>query len=146
MDPVEEVLNNPAMRAYIYRLVGDEGLNLLEKFPKEGEHSDEDHRIKNNETGWLTYLWQLRIDHIHDAIREEMEMVLHKLERRIVFEEENDFYICKECHDIYTFTVAIGNDFKCPNCDVPLSHFENEMLVKALRERIETMKKTLGHA
>jgi transcription initiation factor TFIIE subunit alpha len=75
-----------------------------------------------------------------------MEMVLHKLERRIVFEEENDFYICKECHDIYTFTVAIGNDFKCPNCDVPLSHFENEMLVKALRERIETMKKTLGHA
>ena len=25
-------------------------------------------------------------------------------------------------------------------------HFENEMLVKALRERIENMKKALGHA
>ena len=37
------------------------------------------HRIKNNETGWLTYLWQLRKDHIYDAIREDMSMVLEKL-------------------------------------------------------------------
>jgi len=173
MDPVEEVLNNPAMRAYIHRLIGDEGLNLLEKFPKEGEHSDEDlaastginlnsvrhtlytlyekrlaeyHRIKNNETGWLTYLWQLRIDRVTDAIREDMDLVLAKLERRAHFEEENDFYICRECHDIYTFTVAMGDNFTCPNCDQPLSHFENEMLAKALRERIENIKKTLGHA
>ena len=81
MDPTEDTLNDPAIRAYLHRLVGDEGLNLLERFPKEGEHSDEDlaaktginlnsvrhtlytlyekrlaeyHRIKNNETGWLT--------------------------------------------------------------------------------------------
>ncbi len=173
MDPVEEVLNNPAMRSYIHRLIGDEGLNLLEKFPKEGEHSDEDlaastginlnsvrhtlytlyerrlaeyHRIKNNETGWLTYLWQLRIDHIHDAIRDDMEVVLDKLEHRVQFEEENDFFICKDCHDIFTFTQAIGGDFKCPNCEQPLSHFDNDMLVKALRERIDAMKKALGHA
>jgi len=161
------------MRAYIHRLVGDEGLNLLEKFPKEGEHSDEDlaastginlnsvrhtlytlyekrlaeyHRIKNNETGWLTYLWQLRIDHIYDAIREDMDMVLHKLQRREHFEAENDFYICRECHEIMTFNTAIRKEFKCPNCDQPLSHFDNEMLVKALQDRIETIKKTLGHA
>ena len=96
-----------------------------EKFPKEGEHSDEDlaaitginlnsvrhtlytlyengspntTRIKNNETGWLTYLWQLRIDHIaDDAMREDMDVVLDKL-HRVQFEEENDFYICKDCH------------------------------------------------
>jgi len=173
MDPVEEVLNNPAMRAYIHRLIGDDGLNLLEKFPKEGEHSDEDlaastainlntvrhtlytlyerrlaeyHRIKNNETGWLTYLWQLRLDHIHDAIRDDMEVVLDKLEHRAQFEEENDFFICKDCHDIFTFTQAIGGDFKCPNCEQPLGHFDNDMLVKALRDRIDAMKKALGHA
>lgn len=75
-----------------------------------------------------------------------MELVLGKLEHRAQFEEENDFYICKECHDIYTFTRAMGDDFTCPNCNQPLSHFENEMLVKALRERIENMKKALGHA
>src|SRR5208337_3490643 len=173
MDPVEEVLNNPAMRAYIHRLIGDEGLNLLEKFPKEGEHSDEDlaastginlnsvrhtlytlyekrlaeyHRIKNNETGWLTYLWQLRTDRIYDAIREDMGLVLEKLSRRERFEEENDFYICKECHLIFTFPLAMNSDFRCPDCDQPLGHFDNEMLLKSLKLRIEAIKKSLGHA
>ena len=173
MDPVEEVLNEPALRAYIHRLVGDEGLNLLLKFPKEGEHSDEDlaastginlnsvrhslytlyekrlaeyHRIKNNETGWLTYLWQLRIDHIFDAVREDLGVVLSKLERREKYEEENDFFICKDCQVLFTFPLAMDNDFKCPNCEKALSHFENDMLLKSLKIRIEAIKKSIGHA
>ncbi|MGD0080423.1 MAG: transcription factor [Methanoregula sp.] len=173
MDPTEETLNDPAIRAYLHRLVGDEGLNLLERFPKEGEHSDEDlaastginlnsvrhtlytlyekrlaeyHRIKNNETGWLTYLWQLRTDRIYDAIREDMGLVLEKLSRRERFEEENDFYICKECHLIFTFPLAMNTDFRCPDCDQPLGHFDNEMLLKSLKLRIEAIKKSLGHA
>ncbi|MDD3137048.1 MAG: transcription factor [Methanoregula sp.] len=173
MDPVEEVLSEPALRAYIHRLVGDEGLNLLVKFPKEGEHSDEDlaastginlnsvrhslytlyekrlaeyHRIKNNETGWLTYLWQLRIDHIFDAVREDLGVVLSKLERREKYEEENDFFICKDCQVLFTFPLAMDNDFKCPNCEKALSHFENDMLLKSLKIRIEAIKKSIGHA
>lgn len=173
MDPVEEVLTQPAMRAYVHRLIGEEGLNLLERFPKEGQHSDEDlaaktginlnsvrhtlytlyekrlaeyHRIKNNETGWLTYLWQLRIDNIYDAIREDMALVCEKLERRARYEEENDFYICKECHVIFTFPQAMDCDFKCPNCEQSLSHFDNEVLLKSLKHRIETIRKSLGHA
>ncbi len=173
MDPTEETLNDPAIRSYLHRLVGDEGLNLLERFPKEGEHSDEDlaastginlnsvrhtlytlyekrlaeyHRIKNNETGWLTYLWQLRTDRIYDAIREDMGLVLEKLSRRERFEEENDFYICKDCHLIFTFPLAMNSDFRCPDCDQPLGHFDNEMLLKSLKLRIEAIKKSLGHA
>ena len=41
MDPTEDMLNDPAVRAYLHRLVGDEGLNLLERFPEGGEFSDE---------------------------------------------------------------------------------------------------------
>jgi transcription initiation factor TFIIE subunit alpha len=173
MDPVEEVLNEPALRAYVHRLVRDEGLNLLLKFPKEGEHSDEDlaastginlnsvrhslytlyekrlaeyHRIKNNETGWLTYLWQLRIDHIYDAVREDLGLVLSKLERREKYEEENDFFICKDCQVLFTFPLAMDNDFKCPNCEKALTHFDNEMLLRSLKIRIGSIKKSLGHA
>jgi len=173
MDPIEETLNDPAIRAYLHRMVGDEGLNLLERFPREGEHSDEDlaastginlntvrhtlytlyekrlaeyHRIKNNETGWLTYLWQLRPDHIADALREDMEHVLDKLSRRERYEEENDFYICKDCHLIFTFPQAMNIDFKCPDCDQPMGHFDNEVLLKALKQRIDAIKKSLGHA
>ena len=173
MDPIEDTLNDPAIRAYLHRMVGDEGLNLLERFPREGEHSDEDlaastginlnsvrhtlytlyekrlaeyHRIKNNETGWLTYLWQLRPDHIADALREDMSLVLDKLTRREKFEEENDFFICKDCHLIFTFPQAMNIDFKCPDCDQPMGHFDNEVLLKALKQRIDAIKKSLGHA
>ncbi len=173
MVPANDVLEDPAVRAYLHRLVGDDGLNLLERFPKEGEHSDEDlaastginlntvrhtlytlyekrlaeyHRIKNNETGWLTYLWQLRPDHIYDAIREDMGLVLEKLTRREKYEEENDFFICKDCHLIFTFPLAMNSDFKCPACEQPMGHFDNEMLLKSLKLRIDSIKKSLGHA
>jgi transcription initiation factor TFIIE subunit alpha len=173
MDSTEDLLNDPAIRAYLHRLVKDEGLNLIERFPREGEHSDEDlaastginlntvrhtlytlyekrlaeyHRIKNNETGWLTYLWQLRTDHIYDAIREDMALVLEKLSRREQYEEENDFFICKDCQLIFTFPLAMNSDFKCPDCEKPMGHFDNDMLLKSLKFRIEAMKKSLGHA
>jgi transcription initiation factor TFIIE subunit alpha len=173
MDSREDLINDPAIRSYLHRLVGDEGLNLLERFPAEGEHSDEDlaastginlntvrhtlytlyekrlaeyHRIKNNETGWLTYLWQLRTDHIFDAIRDDMALVLEKLSRRERYEEENDFFICKDCQLIFTFPLAMNSDFKCPDCEKPLGHFDNEMLLKSLKFRIDAIKKSLGHA
>ena len=173
MVPANDVLSDPSVRAYLHRLVGDEGLNLLERFPKEGEHSDEGlaastginlntvrhtlytlyekrlaeyHRIKNNETGWLTYLWQLRPDHIYDAIREDMGLVLEKLSQREKYEEENDFFICKDCHIIFTFPLAMNNEFKCPACSQPMGHFDNDMLLKALKHRIGSIKKSLGHA
>jgi transcription initiation factor TFIIE subunit alpha len=170
---MEELLSNVAIRAYLLRIIGEQGLDLLSKYPDNNEYSDEDlaaktginlnsvrhtlytlyekrlaeyRRIKNNETGWLTYLWQLRTDHIYDAIREDMETVLDKLSRRERYEEENDFFICKDCHLIFTFPQAMNIDFKCPDCDQPMGHFDNEALLKSLKERIDSIKKSLGHA
>jgi len=171
MESAQELLNDPAIRAYLFRLVGNDGLDLIERFPTDGEHSDEElaattkinlntvrhtlytlyekrlaeyHRIKNNETGWLTYLWQLRLDHIYDAIREDMAMVLEKLSRREKYEEENDFYICKDCQLLFTFPQAMNTDFNCSDCEKPMTHFDNDMLLKSLKYRIDAIKKTLG--
>jgi transcription initiation factor TFIIE subunit alpha len=170
---MEELLSNPAIHAYLDRLIGEEGISLLEKFPPEGEFSDEDlaaqtginlnsvrhtlytlyekrlaeyRRIKNNETGWLTYLWHLRMDLIYEVIMEDMENVLEKLEARERYEEENDFYICKECSGIQTFVQATDSNFQCPVCDQPLEHFDNQILLRALKKRIKDMKESLGHA
>jgi len=170
---MDDVLTNPAIRAYLFRLIGEDGISLLEKFPKEGEYSDEElaaqtginlnsvrhtlytlyekrlaeyRRIKNNETGWLTYLWHLRMEEIYDVISEEMERVLEKLEARERFEEENDFYICKTCGILSTFNQALDDNFQCLSCGQPLEHFDNELLLWALKKRIKAMKETLGHA
>lgn len=173
MDAAEDMLKDPAIRAYLHRLIGDEGLDLLIRFPDGGEHSDEDlaaktginlntvrhtlytlyekrlaeyHRIKNNETGWLTYLWQLRVDKIYDALREDLQLVLDKLEHRVQFEEENDFFICKECGIIYPFARALDNEFKCPECEKQIGHFDNEALTIALKQRVRNIQESLGHA
>ncbi len=170
---MEEILVNPAIHTYLNRLVGEEGISLITSFPGDGEYSDEElaektginlnsvrhtlytlyekrlaeyRRIKNNETGWLTYLWQLRIDRIYDVIAEDLAQVLEKLEARERFEEENDFYICKSCSDIYTFNRAMDSEFQCPTCDSPLEHFDNEILLNALKERIQAIRESLGYA
>lgn len=170
---MDEELINPAIRAYLVRLIGEEGIALLEKFPEEGEYSDEDlaaqtginlnsvrhtlytlyekrlaeyRRIKNNETGWLTYLWRLRMDQMYDVLKEDLTTILEKLEIREKFEEENDFYICKECGIIFTFNEAFDQGFACTGCSEQMQHFDNEALLRALKRRISVIRESLGLA
>ncbi len=99
MVTVQELLEEPAIVAYLQRMIGDEGMALVTRFPEGKEYSDEElaelteinlnsvrntlytlyehrlakyRRIKNNETGWLTYLWHLQLPNIYDAIAKDM--------------------------------------------------------------------------
>lgn len=171
MVAIDELLEVEAFNAYLMRLIGEDGIDLLRKFPSEGEHSDEElaettginlntvrhtlytlyekrlaqyRRIKNAETGWLTYLWRLRLDILDETIAAELQHLFEKLNSRERFEEENDFYICKECGVIYTFAVAIGYDFECPHCNEKMDHFENELLLKSLKKRVSDIRECLG--
>ncbi|MCP1662771.1 MAG: transcription factor [Methanocalculus sp. MSAO_Arc1] len=170
MERVEELLQSPAICSYFLRLVGDEGIKLLRRFPDSGEHSDEElaekteinlnsvrhtlytlyerrlaeyRRVKDSETGWLTYLWHLRVDNLNAVLGEELERVREKLAIRLKFEEENDFYICKTCGAMFTFNDAMQHEFSCTYCSIPLSHFDNEMLATALERRVHAIDETL---
>ncbi|MDN7024462.1 transcription factor E [Methanoculleus sp. FWC-SCC1] len=171
MSSAADLLSDPAVNAYIHRLIGDDGIGLIERFPEEGEYSDEElaektgvnlntvrhtlytlyekrlaeyRRLKNNETGWLTYLWHLRLDRVTDVIEEDIRDVLEHLDARLSYEERNDFYMCKNCGVIFTFTDAASWNFECPNCDEMLDHFDNELLATALRKRVQKIKESLG--
>ena len=173
MVSVQELLEEPAIVAYLHRMIGDEGMALVNRFPEGKEYSDEElaelteinlnsvrntlytlyehrlakyRRIKNNETGWLTYLWHLQLTNVYDSIAKDMEVVLTKLSKRHWYEEQNDFYTCKECGNISTFYDAMDSQFACPACTAQMSHFDNDLLVDALSKRITRMKDTLGHA
>jgi len=171
MVTVSSLLEDPPVRAYLYRIIGEEGLQLLERFPDEGEYSDEDlagttdinlnavrqtlytlygrrlaeyRRIKNSETGWLTYLWTLRLDRIYPRIEEDMEYVLDRLQARLRYEEENDFFICNSCGLIVTFDLASDAEFVCPFCEEPMEHFDNEPIATALHRRVRKIEEALG--
>ena len=173
MVAVEDALKNDAVRAYLFRLVGEEGLELIDKFPVEGEYSDEDlaestginlnsvrhtlytlygkrlaeyRRIKNSETGWLTYLWVLKFENLDATLSEEMDDILDILKAREDYEILNDFYICGTCGLRYTFDEAMARDFICINCDEKMDHFDNDLLAEALKRRVDAIKENLGKA
>ncbi|WOF15878.1 transcription factor [Methanoplanus sp. FWC-SCC4] len=173
MVAAENVLENEAIRAYILRMIGEEGMELLEKFPPEGEYSDEDlaeiteinlnsvrhtlytlygkrlaeyRRIKNSETGWLTYLWVLKLPNIDNCLYEDMDVVLELLETRERYETMNDFYICGTCGLRYTFDEALNRDFVCQNCDEKMEHLDNDLIAEALKRRVEQIKENFGRA
>ncbi len=206
----EEELGNPAIHQYLFKLVGEEGLELLRRWSdpeyarcwlnakiesedvKESdkvrfkaelslpdgdlvcvERSDEEiaeiskinlnsvrhtlynlyerrlaeyRRIKNNETGWLTYLWLMRMDHLEIVLRGEMERVMGKLAARLKYDEANDFYQCKNCGITTTFNEAMNTNFACSQCGNMLVHFDDDLLITALKKRVEKMQTALENA
>ena len=66
-------------------------------------------------------------------------------ERKVFLVDDISLYP-EEYHLIFTFPQAMNIDFKCPDCQQPMGHFDNEVLLKALKERIGMIKKSLGHA
>ena len=103
-------------------------------------------RIKNNETGWLTYLWVMRMDNLNLVLRSEMETVVGKLSARLRYDEANDFYQCKNCGLMTTFNNACTTNFACEQCGEMLVHFDDELLVSALKSRVEKMREALSDA
>ena len=173
MVTITELLADPAIKAYLLHMVGEEGIELLMRFPEGEEHSDEElaemteislntvrhtlytlyekrlaeyRRLKNSETGWLTYLWHLRLDRLHGVIEGDIRDALEHLGARLAYEERNDLYICKDCGVIYTFSDAAEWNFECPNCEEMLEHFDNELIATALRRRVEKIRESLGSA
>ncbi len=168
---MKDAIKNEAVRSYLFRLVKEEGLALMDKFPEEGEYSDEElaestginlnsvrhtlytlygkrlaeyRRIKNSETGWLTYLWVLKFENLDGTLSEEMEDVLDILKAREDYELLNDFYICNTCGLRYTFDEAMSRDFICINCNEKMDHFDNDLLGEALKRRVDAIKENLG--
>lgn len=163
-------LKNPAIYQYLLKLVGEEGIDLIKHFPQE-ERSDEEiaeitginlnsvrhtlyllyekrlaeyRRIKNNETGWLTYLWVLKMENIGQTLKDEMAVVSEKLSARLKFDQKNDFYQCSACGKTMTFNDAMSLNFVCPECGENMSHFDNELLLKALEKRLNEINKALA--
>ncbi|HJJ39409.1 MAG TPA: transcription factor [Methanocorpusculum sp.] len=163
-------LENPAVYQYLLKLVGEEGIALVITCPNE-EHSDEEiaeitqinlnsvrhalynlyekrlaeyRRIKNNDTGWLTYLWVLKMENIDTVLESEMSVVSEKLSARLKFDKNNDFYQCPTCGKMLTFNDAMTLNFVCPACGGSMAHFDDELLLSALEKRIGKINKELS--
>jgi len=102
-------------------------------------------RSRDESTGWFIFHWRLQPDQLEGFIQNQKRRILDKLETRLRYEKNHDFYYCYSpgCKRI-PFEDAMELVFKCPACNKSLMHYDNGKLVEALNTRIEQLRKELG--
>jgi len=102
-------------------------------------------RSRDESTGWFIFHWRLQPDQLEGFILNQKRRILEKLENRLRYEKNHDFYYCStpECERI-PFEEAMELVFRCPACSKPLMHYDNDQLIEALNKRIEQLRKELG--
>ena len=96
---------------------------------------------RDKQTGWFIYNWRLQSDQLESFILNQKRHVLEKLEIRLEYEKNHEFYTCQTpaCRR-YPFEEAFELLFKCPTCNKPLNHVDNSLTVKVLTKKIEQIK------
>ena len=102
-------------------------------------------QTRDKNTGWFIFHWRLQPDQFEGFILNQKRRVLEKLEARLEYEKNHDFYYCYTpgCRRI-PFEEAVELVFRCPTCNKPLGHFENGLIIKALTEKVEQLRKELS--
>lgn len=169
---IEEALKNRTIRKFIMEVSGEEGIEVVEALNEE-EMTDEEltepvsfdlnttrralydlyearlaeyDRSRNDETGWITYTWRLRMDNLENAVRTQKREILDNLQERLDFEQGNVFYGCQAGHSKYLFEDAMDLNFRCPECGEQLVHIENDEFVGQLRKKIDDLQEGLAEA
>lgn len=102
-------------------------------------------RTRDPKTGWFIFHWRLQPDQLEGFILSRKRQVLEKLDVRLAYEKNHDFYYCYTagCKRV-PFEEAVELVFKCPTCGKPLMHYENERILIALSKKVEQLRKELG--
>mgnify|MGYP000067790245 CR=1 FL=1 len=166
----EDLLEDPVIQKYLHELVGPKGMPVAAA-PADGEVTDEElaeeldlelndvrralfilyendlasyRRLRDEDSGWLTYLWTFQYDNIPENLEEEMERLLASLEERREYELDHEFYLCEICSIRFEFGEAMDFGFECPECGSPLEAMENSRLIEAMDERIADLRDELN--
>jgi transcription initiation factor TFIIE subunit alpha len=159
---VEETIH----RAYLNKLVGEDGLRIVENIPHD-EITDErlaeitgislntvrrtlyllyEHRLavykrkRDPDSGWLTYLWQLCPENFDKALQSEAKRLVRKLEERLDYEKDNIFYACTDGCARFVFDEASEANFICPFCQSSLEYMENAKIVETIERQINYLR------
>ena len=102
---------------------------------------------RDKETGWFIFNWRLQPDQLESFILNQKRRVLEKLETRLEYEKSHEFYTCQtpSCKR-FPFEEAFELLFKCPVCNKPMMHINNDLIVEILTRKIEQINLVNGAA
>jgi transcription initiation factor TFIIE subunit alpha len=165
----EELLEDPVIQKYLHELVGPTGMPVAAA-PPDGEVTDEElaeslglelndvrralfilyendlatyRRVRDEDSGWLTYLWTFQYDNIPEQLEGEMHRLLEALQTRRGYEADHEFYLCETDSIRFEFGEAMDFGFQCPQCGNELVSFGNDRLVTAMDDRIDALRREL---
>ncbi len=166
----EDLLEDPVIQKYLHELVGPTGMPVAAA-PPDGEVTDEElaeelglelndvrralfilyendlaryRRVRDEDSGWLTYLWTFEYDNIPENLESEMHRLLDALERRREYESDHQFYLCEVDSIRFEFEEAMEFGFECPECGSSLESMENTRLVQTMERRITELREELN--
>ena len=166
----EDLLGDPVIQKYLHELVGPKGMPVAAA-PPDGEVTDEElaqrlnlelnnvrralfilyendlatyRRVRDEDSGWLTYLWTFEYDNIPENLEEEMYRLLDALVDRREYEQTHEFYLCEVDSIRFEFGEAMDFGFECPECGSPLEAMENVRLVESMDDRIDELRDELN--
>ncbi len=102
-------------------------------------------RSRDENTGWFVFHWRLQPDQVTGFILSQKRRILEKLESRLNYEKNHEFYYCftPGCRRV-TFEEAVELVFKCPTCGKSLMHYDNSKIIAFLSKKVEQLRKELG--
>ena len=166
----EELLNDPVIQKYLHELVGPTGMPVAAS-PADGEVTDEElaeelglelndvrralfilyendlasyRRLRDEDSGWLTYLWTFEYENIPEQLESERNRLLEALDERQEYETDNEFYLCPECQIRFEFGEAMEFGFECPQCGGQVETMDNDRLIDTMERRIEELREELN--
>ena len=102
-------------------------------------------RSRDQETGWFVFHWRLQPDQLEGFIFNQKRRVLEKLETRLRYEKNHEFYSCQTqgCRPL-PFEQAFEVIFRCPACNKPMAHINNGHVIEVMTRKIEQIKRELS--
>ncbi|MGQ0536062.1 MAG: transcription factor [Methanobacteriota archaeon] len=161
------VLDDPELRGYLERTVGDKGVSvaqILQELSKatdteiaERLHEKPSHirrilydlyearlaeyqKEKDKDTGWQTFIWHLTPDTARYALGQRKKREIAEIEVQLKFEEDNRFYTCPADKKRFAFEQAQDAEFHCPECSAELVFDDNQEVITALRAKLEELR------
>jgi transcription initiation factor TFIIE subunit alpha len=102
-------------------------------------------RTRDPKTGWFIFHWRLQPDQLEGFILSQKREVLEKLDTRLAYEKNHEFYYCctSGCRRI-PFEDAVELVFRCSTCGKPLMHYDNDKMLNVLSKKVDQLRKELG--
>jgi len=102
-------------------------------------------RTRDKETGWFVFHWRLQPDQFGGFITNRKRHILEKLEARLTYEANDEFYSCQTqgCRPL-PFGQAFEVLFRCSACNKPMVHVNNGQIIEVITRKIEQIKRELS--